>query len=64
MNRCGGVISLKHLFTKTRYLRGFKDPRLGLRQFLATESALKMMENVFYFTLRSESILSSKIKIS
>ena len=27
-----------------------KGARLGLRQFLATESPLKMMKNVFYFT--------------
>ena len=29
-----------------------KDARSGLRQFLATESSLKMMENCFYFTLK------------
>ena len=28
----------------------FKDALSGLRQFLATESPLKMMENAFYFT--------------
>ena len=27
-------------------------PLPGLRQFLATESPLKMMQNVFYFTLK------------
>ena len=29
----------------------------GLRQFLATESRLKMMENVFYFTSKALSVL-------
>ena len=28
----------------------FQGALLGLRQFLATESPLKMMENAFYFT--------------
>ena len=28
----------------------FKDTLSGLRQFMATESSLKMMKNTFYFT--------------
>ena len=35
----------------------FKDALLGLGQFLATESALKMMENAFYLTLKALFIL-------
>ena len=29
-----------------------KGPLPGLRQFLTTESILKMMKNTFYFTLK------------
>ena len=35
----------------------FKDALSGLRQFLAIESPLKMMKNVFYFTLKSICVL-------
>ena len=31
----------------------FKGALSGMRQFLATESALKMMKNTFYFTLKA-----------
>ena len=31
----------------------FKGAVLGLRQFLATESPLKMMKGAFYFTLKA-----------
>ena len=34
-----------------------KGTLLGLRQFLATESPLKMMKNAFYFTLRTRFVL-------
>ena len=34
-------------------LFNFKDALSGLRQFLATESPLKMMKNAFYFTLKA-----------
>ena len=34
-----------------------KDALSGLRQFLATESPLKMMKNAFYFTLKALFIL-------
>ena len=34
-----------------------KGALLGPRQFLATESPLKMMKNVFYFTLKALFIL-------
>ena len=35
----------------------FKGPLPGLRQFLETESSLKMMKNVFYFTLKTHFVL-------
>ena len=34
-------------------LRVFKGALSDLRQFLATESPLKMMKNAFYFTLKA-----------
>ena len=34
-----------------------KGALLGLRQFLATESPLKMMKNAFYFTLKTRFVL-------
>ena len=38
-------------------------PVSGLRQFLATESPLKMMENTFYYTLKTVlfSVLSTRL---
>ena len=35
----------------------FKGSFSGLRQFLATESALKMTKNVFYFILKALLVL-------
>ena len=35
----------------------FNGPLSGLRQFLATESPLKMMKNAFYFTLKALFVL-------
>ena len=35
----------------------FKGALFGLRQFLATESPLKMIKNAFYFTSKAFSIL-------
>ena len=40
-----------------QYFTNFKGALLGLRQFLVTESLLKMMKNVFYFTLKSLFVL-------
>ena len=34
-----------------------KDALLGLKQFLATESPLKTMKNVFYFTSKAHFVL-------
>ena len=36
---------------------GVKDPPSGLRQFLTTESPLKVMGNAFYFVLKAFSVL-------
>ena len=38
-------------------LFAFKGALSGLRQFLATESPLKMIKNAFYFTSKAFSIL-------
>ena len=35
----------------------FKDPILGLRQFLAAERLLKMMKDTFYFMLKAFFVL-------
>ena len=35
----------------------FKDVLSGLKQFLATESPLKVMKNAFYFTLKALFVL-------
>ena len=40
-----------------RWICWFKDIRLGLREFLATESILKMMKNIFDFTLKNKKIV-------
>ena len=42
-----------------RKFKKLKGALSGLRQFLATESALKMMENAFYFT--SNALFALKI---
>ena len=41
-------------FIKSEY---FKGALSGLRQFVATENTLKVMENAFYFTLKALFIL-------
>ena len=38
-------------------IKNFKGAHLGLRQFLATESSLKMMKNAFYLTLKALFVL-------
>ena len=35
----------------------FKSPLLGVRKFLAAESPLKLMKNVFYITLKALFVL-------
>ena len=42
----------------------FKGVPPGLRQFLATESPLKMMKNPFYFTLKALFVLKIFIILS
>ena len=47
--------NIKPVLEKTCFQRGFeffKGALLGLRQFLAMESPLKMMKNTLYFTLK------------
>ena len=39
------------------HVRIFKGVLAGLRQFLATESPLKIMENAFYFTSKALFVL-------
>ena len=39
------------------HLSVLKDALSGLRQFLATEKSFKMMENAFYFTLKTLFVL-------
>ena len=39
----------------------FTGPLSGLRQFLTNESPLKMMKNVFYFTLKALSVFKEKL---
>ena len=39
------------------YLQSLKGALSGLRQFLTTESPLKMMKNAFYFNLKALFVL-------
>ena len=41
------------MIRKFKYESNFKGALSGLRQFLATESPLKMMKNAFYLTLKA-----------
>ena len=52
------VLSI-NLFANMFVFRDFKGALSGLRQFLATESPLKMMKNAFYFT--SKALFALKI---
>ena len=44
-------------FKRGNFLCIFKSALEGLRQFLITESSLKMIKNAFYFTLKALFIL-------
>ena len=46
------------------YILLLKDVLPGLRQFLATESPLKLMQNAFYFTLEALFVLKIYIFFS
>ena len=48
------VCFFKIFFIKRALLKGALE---GLRQFLVTESPLKMMKNAFYFTLKALFVL-------
>ena len=45
------------IIMKNNEVNDFKDALSDLRQFLATESPLKMMKNAFYFTLKALFVL-------
>ena len=45
------------IIMKNNEVKDFKDALSDLRQFLATESPLKMMKNAFYFTLKALFVL-------
>ena len=45
------------IFQDDTFLRNVKGALTGLRQYLATESPLKMMKNAFYFTSNALFIL-------
>ena len=61
---------LKNLFAKVEKvltflsLTFFKDALSGFRQFLETESSLKMVKNAFYFTLKALFVLKIFIFLS
>ena len=48
---------ISNLLSNHKFLNCLKDALSGLRQFLATESPLKMMKNVFYFTSKALFVL-------
>ena len=50
----GGILIL---LLESAYSKGLKAALLGLRQFLTTENPLKIMKNVFCFTLKALSFL-------
>ena len=49
-------ISLTNVASNPSFMKGALS---GLRQFLATESPLKMMKNSFYFTLKALFVLKT-----
>ena len=44
-------------FNSISCLKFFKEALSGLRQFLATESPVKIMKNAFYFTSKAHLVL-------
>ena len=52
-----GYINEMHLFVASYEFRNVRGALSDLRQFLATESILKMKENSFYFTLKALFVL-------
>ena len=51
------LLQLLLAILRGKYMHTVKGALSGLRQFLATESPLKMMKNASYFTLRALFIL-------
>ena len=56
-NRLDRLQETKRYQRKTSYKENFKGALSNLRQFLATESLLKMMRNALYFTLEALFVL-------
>ena len=56
VDECYKLLVDKHIF-RVRKKHYIKDALLGLIQFLVTESALKMIKNAFYFTLKALLVL-------
>ena len=52
-NKLGTNLALNKSALKLTFLVFFKGALSGLRQFLATESPLKLMKNAFVFHLKS-----------
>ena len=46
-----------NIYKFNSFINHFKVTLSGLRQYLASESSLKMMKNAFYFTLKDLSVL-------
>ena len=56
-NRLDRLQETKRYQRKTSYKENSKGALSNLRQFLATESLLKMMRNALYFTLEALFVL-------
>ena len=52
------------LFHENKFVPDFKVALSGLRQFLASESPLKMIKNVFYFNSKALFVLKIFIFLS
>ena len=52
-----GILSVQESSFRKNTIQFIKGALSGLRQFLATESPLKMMKNVFYFTSKALFVL-------
>ena len=50
------VLSVKDI-RNAKYFSALKGSLSGLRQFLTTENSLKMMKNVFYFSIKALFVL-------
>ena len=55
MERMHAILNYTLIFGQN--IQNIKDTLYGLKQFLPTESPLKMMKNAFYFTLEAVFVL-------